>query len=124
MSTLGRKITAVCVAASFMMAALYCCCFSTIQWSKQKSSCCAAKESKDQKTSKQDCPHCNSSFHAELALKDTGHVTLAAVDALPVTFERTISYAPVVVGKSLFINGPPGPLHTVPLYIKFPSLRI
>ncbi len=117
-----KHITAVCVAASFIVASLYCCSFSSIELKNHKHACCDTKAGHGQKSST-DCPHCNSSFNAESRAHDADQFQLIA-PVLSFTMEHGISHVPVVLGKSLFINGPPGPLNIVPLYIKSPSLRI
>ncbi len=124
MKTLGKTLTAVCLAASFLVASIYCCCFSFIQLEKQKHGCCPTKASKNEKSSKHDCPHCNSSFKADLATKDAPQSVVLSVTPMAVPLGHVVSHVPILVEKSLFINGPPGPIFTVPLYIQHHALRI
>ncbi len=123
MKTLGKTLTAVCLAASFLVASIYCCCFSSIQLAKQKHNCCATKSQKSEKPAQHDCPHCNSSFNADVTVKDAHQIEVGVV-SLATVIETKVVHLPVIYGKSLFINGPPGPVVTVPLYIQHHALRI
>jgi len=116
-------MTAVFLATTFLAATVYCCCFSSIQWSKQKHACCEKKSGHDQQSSKHDCPHCNSSFNADTIIKDIQQVHLIT-SVQTIDFEHKVSHVPIVLGKSLFINGPPGFFNTVPLYLQTHALRI
>ena len=123
MSRFIKHMVAACTAAIFLVASLYCCCFSSIQWTKQRHSCCQTKDGESQKSSKQDCPHCNATFNAEQTVKDVHDIQFISL-AVVFKVEYKGMHAPIFIGKSLFINGPPGPFYVVPLYIKNPSLRI
>jgi hypothetical protein len=123
MKLLSKPFVTVLLAISFMVVSLYCACYSTIQLSKQKQSCCKTKESKSHHSAAHDCPHCNSSFNAEVAIKDFQQIKAPNLSQ-PVYHPDVIAVAPITLGKSLFINGPPGFITSVPLYIQSHALRI
>ncbi len=108
---------------SFTVATLYCCCFSFLQTAPKKHDCCVTKKEHHQKTAQHDCAHCNATLKADLTAKDASQIAIVVTPA-PLTFNRAIAYRPVNSVKSLYLNGPPGPRHVVPLYLQLHTLRI
>lgn len=81
-----------------------------------------SKKESPQKTTKHDCVHCNAAFKADLTANAYHNAVVSTPATL--TLDRTISYKSVNPIKTLYLNGPPGPVYVVPLYIQLHTLRI
>ncbi len=123
MSKIFSKIVAVVVAGAFGFAALFCCYNHPAVDNKiVQDSCCATKTS-SKHSSKADCSACPI-VKKSVDLAQVFTLTSTQFTTADFVYFHTMTSKPAHAITPVFINGPPGSVVAVPLYIQFHSLRI
>lgn len=126
MNKMFAKITSVFTLSVFLMAAVLCCCTqqSVHASTEKKLPACHAQKAKADSPVKTDCSCCTSK---QLQADSNAKVTLQApsVNAMPIAALLEVDIHHLIKQKFnlAYLDGPPGLLSEVPLYLLFRSIR-
>ncbi len=117
-----KSIFALTLAGIFLAGSVLCCCIRHLAKAENaaKASCCHKKAKAD--TDKDSCGSCSSMVKSAENVK-VFDLAVSNIHSTPV-FIQNFSFKPVHSIKPVFLNGPPGPVSAVPLFILQRTLRI
>ncbi|MBF0489254.1 MAG: hypothetical protein HQL15_01370 [Candidatus Omnitrophica bacterium] len=123
MNKTAKSFIAVLVTAAFFASAVLCCCVvKDALASQQKASCSHCSSNAKGSASSHEC--CFSKAAPMELAKNAGLLHLLPLVSFTLVCLLYIRPRPRFVLKSIYSNGPPGYVSTVPLYIQARSLRI
>ena len=116
-----KSFLVMALAGTFLAGTIFCCCIRQFVQEKAQTSCC-------HKTTKADPVKCGAGCSSIIKSAENTKlfdlVPSSGVMPVPPVVVSVFSFKPVHAIKSVFLNGPPGPVSVVPLYIQSRSLRI